>query len=115
VTAPGEPPRRLPVRVRLIARETIGSFLTRLALANSLRVAHLLSLTAISRTRPFTPATDEAAGWSASTPDRIAALAGRALPELAAAIPCWPARRPRAPPCCGHAGTARPRRTSPPW
>jgi hypothetical protein len=87
VTAPAEPLRRLPVPVRLIARETIGSFLTRLALANSLRVAHLLSLAAISRARPFTPATDDAAGWSASTPDRIAALAGRPMPELAAAIP----------------------------
>jgi hypothetical protein len=88
VTEPDEPPpRRLPVPVRLIARETIGSYLTRLALANSLRVSHLLALAGISRTRPFTAATDNHAGWSASTPDRVAALAGRALPELAAAIP----------------------------
>ncbi len=79
--------RRLPVPVRLIAQETIGSFLTRLAHANSLHVAHLLSLAGISRAPSFTPAADDAAGWSPSTPARIAALAGRALPELAAAIP----------------------------
>ena len=87
MTAPDEPPRRLPVPVRLIARETIGSFLTRLAFANSLHVAHLLSLARISRARSFTPATDDTAGWSPSAPDMIAALAGRSLPDLAAAIP----------------------------
>jgi hypothetical protein len=86
VTAPAEPLRRLPVPVRLIARETTGSFLTRLAFANSLRIPHLLSLAAITA-RGLTPITDDTAGWSASTPDRIAALAGRPLPELAAAIP----------------------------
>jgi hypothetical protein len=110
VTAPDESPRRLPVPVRLIARETIGSFLTRTAFANSLRVAHLLSLAGISRARSFTPATDDAAGWSASTPDRIAALAGRALPELAAAVPLLAGMTPagtvllRA---CGHCTAAK--------
>jgi hypothetical protein len=88
VTAPGEPLRRLPVPVRLIARETIGSFLTRLALANSLRIPHMLALTAISKSlQSFSPATDDTRGWSESTPARIAALAGRALAELASAIP----------------------------
>jgi len=86
--ATAEPLRRLPVPVRLIARETIGSFLTRLAFANSLRVPHLLALTAITTDqRSFTPATDDTRGWSDSTPDRIAALADRLLAELAAAIP----------------------------
>jgi hypothetical protein len=75
VTAPDEPLRRLPVPVRLIGREAIGSFLTRLAFANSLHVAHLLSLAGISRARSFTPATDDTAGWSPSTPDRVAAPA----------------------------------------
>jgi hypothetical protein len=88
VTAPSEPLRRLPVPARLIGRETIGSFLTRLAFANSLRVPHLLALAAITTDRRcFTPATDDTRGWSDSTPDRISALAGRPLPELAAAIP----------------------------
>jgi hypothetical protein len=85
--APAEPLRRLPVPVRLIARETIGSFLTRLAFANSLRVPHLLALAAITTDmRSFSPATDDTRGWSESTLDRIATLAGRPLPELAAAI-----------------------------
>jgi hypothetical protein len=85
---PAEPLRRLPVPVRLIARETTGSFLTRLAFANSLRVPHLLALAAITTDRrSFTPATDDTRGWAESTPARIAALAGRPLPELAAAIP----------------------------
>jgi len=85
---PDEQLRPLPVPVRLIARETAGSFLTRLALANSLRIPHVLALTAISSSlRYFSPATDDTRGWSESTPERIAALAGRALPELAAAIP----------------------------
>ena len=55
MTAPSEPPRRLPVPVRLIGRETIGSFLTRLAFANSLRVPHLLALAAINRPRAPSP------------------------------------------------------------
>jgi hypothetical protein len=110
VTAPDEPPRRLPVPVRLIARETIGSFLTRLAFANSLRVSHLLSLAGISRARPFTAATDDDAGWSASTPDRIAALAGRALPELAAAVPLLAGLAPAGTAllrACGHCTAAK--------
>ena len=86
--APAEPLRRLPVPVRLIARETIGSFLTRLAFANSLHVPHLLTLAAITTDqRSFTPATDDTRGWNESTPARIAALASRPLPDLAAAIP----------------------------
>jgi hypothetical protein len=110
VTAPDEPPRRLPVPVRLIARETIGSFLTRLAFANSLHVAHLLSLAGITRARPFTPATDGTAGWSPSTPDRIAALAGRQLPELAAAIPLLAGMAPAGTAllrACGHCTAAK--------
>lgn len=110
MTAPAEPLRRLPVPVRLIARETIGSFLTRLAFANSLRVAHLLSLAGISRARSFTPAADDDAGWSPSTPARIAALAGRALPELAAAIPLLAGMTPAGTAllrACGHCTAAR--------
>jgi hypothetical protein len=85
---PAEPLRRLPVPVRLIARETIGSFLTRLAFANSLHVPHLLALASITTdTRSFSPASDDTRGWSESTLDRIATLAGRPPPELAAAIP----------------------------
>jgi hypothetical protein len=110
VTAPDELPRRLPVPVRLIARETIGSFLTRLAFANSLRVSHLLSLAGIIRASPFTAATDDDAGWSASTPDRIAALAGRALPELAAAVPLLAGMAPAGAAllrACGHCTAAK--------
>lgn len=109
MTAPAEPLRRLPVPVRLIARETIGSFLTRLTFANSLRIPHLLSLAAVTA-RGLTPATDDTRGWSASTPDRIAALAGRPLPELAAAIPLLATMTPagtvplRA---CGHCTAAK--------
>jgi ubiquinone/menaquinone biosynthesis C-methylase UbiE len=108
---PAEPLRRLPVPARLIARETIGSFLTRLAFANSLRIPHLLALAAISTdTRSFSPATDDTRGWAESTPDRIAALAGRPLPELAAAIPLLATMKPadtvplRA---CGHCTAAK--------
>jgi hypothetical protein len=109
VTAPAEPLRRLPVPVRPFARETAGSFLTRLAFANSLRIPHLLSLAAITA-RGLTPATDDTRGWSASTPDRIAALAGRPLPELAAAIPLLAAMTPAgAGPlrACGHCTAAK--------
>jgi hypothetical protein len=109
--APAEPLRRLPVPARLIARETIGSFLTRLAFANSLRVPHLLALAAITTgTRSFSPATDDTRGWSESAPDQIAALAGRPLPELAAAIPSLAGMTPpdttllRA---CGHCTAAK--------
>lgn len=88
MTIPGESLRRLPVPVRPVARETTGSFLTRLALASSLRIPHVLALAAISRSPgSFSPATDDTRGWSKSTPERIAALAGRTLPDLAAAIP----------------------------
>jgi hypothetical protein len=86
--APGERLRRLPVPVRPASRETIGSFLNRLALANSLRIPHLLALAGIrSSLRSFTPATDDTRGWSESTPERIADLAGRPLAGLAAAFP----------------------------
>jgi hypothetical protein len=116
MTAPSEPLRRLPVPARLIGRETIGSFLTRLAFANSLRVPHLLALAAItSGPRCFTPATDDTRGWSDSTPDRISALAGRPLPELAAAIPLLATMTPAdtAPlRACAHCTAAK---TSPPW
>lgn len=97
MTAPGERLRQLPVPVRPVARETVGSFLTRMALANSLRVPHVLALTAISSSqRYFSPATDDTRGWSESTPERIAALACRALPDLAAAIPLLATRTPAA-------------------
>ena len=114
--APAEPLRRLPVPVRLIARETIGSFLTRLAFANSLHVPHLLTLAAITTDqRSYSPATDDTRGWSESTPGRIAALAGRPLPELAAAIPLLATMTPAdtAPlRACGHCTAAK---TSPAW
>ena len=114
--AAAEPLRRLPVPVRLIARETIGSFLTRLAFANSLHVPHLLTLAAITTDqRSYSPATDDTRGWSESTPGRIAALAGRPLPELAAAIPLLATMTPAdtAPlRACGHCTAAK---TSPAW
>jgi hypothetical protein len=109
VTAPAEPLRRLPVPVRPFARETIGSFLTRLAFANSLRIPHLLALAAVAA-RGLTPATDDTRGWSASTPDRIAALAGRPLPELAVAIPLLATMTPAGTAllrACGHCAAAK--------
>jgi hypothetical protein len=109
--APAEPLRPLPVPARLIARETIGSFLTRLAFANSLRIPHLLALAAITTDqRSFTPATDDTRGWSESTPGQIAALADRPLPELAAAIPLLDTMTPAdtAPlRACGHCTAAK--------
>jgi hypothetical protein len=109
--ASAEPLRRLPVPARPIARETIGSFLTRLAFANRLRVPHLLALAAITTdTRAFSPATDDTRGWSESTPGRIAALAGRPLPELAAAIPLLAAMTPAGTAplrACGHCTAAK--------
>jgi hypothetical protein len=86
---PAEPLRQLPFTARPFRRETIGSFLTRLASANRIRIWHMLQLTAISvrEQREFTPATDDWLGWSPSTPHRIAALAGRPLAGLAAAFP----------------------------
>jgi hypothetical protein len=111
VIAPDERPRRLPVPVRPVARETIGSFLTRLAHANSLRIPHMLALTEISSSlRYFSAATDDTRGWSESTPERIAALAGRALPELAAAIPLLAAGAPAATAlmhACRHCAAAK--------
>ena len=88
MTPPPEPLRQLPVTARPFHRETIGSFLTRLASANRIRIWHMLQLTAISarEQRGFTPATDDWLGWSPSTPHRIAALAGR--------WPAWPQRSP---------------------
>ena len=109
--APAEPLRPLPVPARLIARETIGSFLTRLAFANSLRIPHLLALAAITTDqRSFTPATDDTCGWSESTPGRIAALAGREPPELAAAIPLLATMTPAGTAplrACGHCTAAK--------
>ena len=86
---PPEPLRRLPFTARPFHRETIGSFLTRLASANRIRVASLLELAAISVAEQpdFTPATDGYRGWSPSTPSRIAALCGRPMDSLAAAFP----------------------------
>jgi hypothetical protein len=87
--APEPPLRRLPIPVRPIRCETIGSFLTRLAYANDLRIPHLLDLTAIARHERWviTPATEDHHGWSPSTPHRIAALTGRPLTSLATAFP----------------------------
>ena len=84
-----EPLRQLPFTARPFHRETIGSFLTRLASANRIRTWHMLQLTSISgqQQRGFTPATDDWLGWSPATPHRIAALAGRPLAALAAAFP----------------------------
>jgi len=110
VTAPDERLRRLPVPVRLAPRETIGSFLSRLALANSLRTARILALAAIScDLSRFSPATDDTRGWSAATPERIAALAGRPLPELAAAIPLLATMKPANSPmhACAHCTAAK--------
>ncbi len=89
MTPPAEPLRQLPFTARPFRRETIGSFLTRLASANRIRIWHMLQLTAISvqQQRGFTPATDDWLGWSPSTPHRIAALAGRPLAALTAAFP----------------------------
>jgi hypothetical protein len=110
VTTPGEQLRRLPVAVRPAGRETIGSFMTRLARANSLRIPHLLALAAISGTRDFTPATDDTRGWSRPTPERIATLAGRPLPALAAAIPLLATMTPATSPplrACGRCTAAK--------
>jgi TniQ len=89
MTPSPEPLRRLPFTPRPFRRETIGSFLTRLASANRIRIWHLLQLTAINvqQQREFTPATDDWLGWSPSTPHRIAALTGRPLAALSAAFP----------------------------
>jgi hypothetical protein len=89
VAPPPEPLRQLPFTARPFHRETIGSFLTRLASANRIRIWHMLQLTAINvgEQREFTPATDDWLGWSPSTPSRIAALAGRPLAGLATAFP----------------------------
>ena len=48
------------------AAKRCGSFLTRLASANRIRIWHLLQLTAINvqQQREFTPATDDWLGWS---------------------------------------------------
>jgi hypothetical protein len=110
VTTPGEQLRPLPVPVRPAGRETIGSFITRLAHANCLRIPHLLALTAISGTRDFTPATDDTRGWSQPTPGRIATLAGRPLPDLAAAIPLLATMTPATSPplrACGRCTAAK--------
>jgi TniQ len=89
MTPSPEPLRQLPFTPRPFRRETIGSFLTRLACANRIRIWHLLQLTAINvqEQREFTPATDDWLGWSPSTPHRIAALTGRPLAALSAAFP----------------------------
>ncbi len=82
-------PRALPVRVRPFPAETIGSFLSRLGHANSIPIPHLLQLAGVQLhdVRPFSPATDDRLGWSETTPGRIAALAGRPLAGLQAALP----------------------------
>jgi len=89
MTLPAEPLRQLPFTARPFRRETIGSFLTRLASANRIRMWHMLQLAAISgqQQRGFSPATDNWLGWSPSTPHRIAALAGRPLAAVTAAFP----------------------------
>jgi hypothetical protein len=117
---PPEPLRQLPFTPRPFRRETIGSFLTRLASDNRIRIWHMLNLTAISvrEQREFTPATDDWTGWSPSTPRRIAALAGRPVADLAPAFPVVgqfledPACPPSAQPgklqrACRHCAAAR--------
>ena len=96
------PLRRLPVPARLIARETIGSFLTRLALANALRVPHLLALAAATTsTRSFSPATDDTRGWAGSI------LAG-SPPWRAGLCPTWPPPSPAGhQDARGHSSAAR--------
>lgn len=86
---PPEPLRQLPLTTRPFHRETIGSFLTRLASANRIPIWHMLQLTAISLREQcqFTPATDDWLGWSPSTPHQIAALTGRPLASLAITFP----------------------------
>lgn len=110
MAATGKRLRRLPVPVRPVTRETIGSFLNRLALANSIRIPHLLALAGIrSSLRSFTPATDDTRGWSQTTPERIADLAGRPLGDLAAAIPLLDTMTPAAAPlrACSHCTAAK--------
>jgi len=81
--------RALPVRVRPFPAETIGSFLSRLGHANSIPIPHLLHLAGIQLpdVRSFSPATDDRLGWPEAAPSRIAALAGRPLAVLQAALP----------------------------
>jgi hypothetical protein len=81
--------RALPVRVRPFPAETTGSFLSRLAHANSTPIPHLLQLAGVQLhdARSFSPATDGRLGWSKTTPGRIAVLAGRPLASLQAALP----------------------------
>jgi hypothetical protein len=108
---PPEPLRQLPFTARPFRRETIGSFLTRLASANRIRIWHMLQLTTISarEQREFTPATDDWTGWSPSTPHRIAALAGRPMAGLAAAFPAVAGflAQPERPPAPGTAKIQR--------
>jgi len=89
MTPPAEPLRQLPFTPRPFHRETIGSFLTRLASANRIRIWHILQLTAISarEQRGFTPATHDWLGWSPST--------STGSPRSSAGRwPAWPQRSP---------------------
>ncbi len=83
-----EPPRRLPVTITPFTAETIGSFLTRLARENSLRIKTLIQWLGPPLTRrQITPVTDTMAHWQSTNLIRLEHLTGRPLNRLALALP----------------------------
>lgn len=78
--------RRLPITPPPIHRETLGSYLNRLAIANNRprrTFAALLGPLPIG----YTPASDSTAGWTPRSPHLLATLAGRPPEHLARALP----------------------------
>ncbi|MGR6924374.1 TniQ family protein [[Actinomadura] parvosata] len=77
---------RLPVTPPPFHRETLGSYLHRLALANNRPARNLAALLG-PPSRDFSPISDDTSGWTPSSPQRLATMAGRPLANLAKALP----------------------------
>ncbi|MFJ9523458.1 TniQ family protein [Kitasatospora sp. NPDC101801] len=77
--------RTLPVALPPVHRETIGSYLNRLADANHLRIGHLSFL--IGPNRRHRRDDNRVGHWTPAALPRLAALTGRSIPVLIHALP----------------------------
>lgn len=76
----------LPIALAPIHQETLGSYLCRLAIANR-RPAQVIAQLLGPVRAGFSPLVDETTWWSPEAPQRLAALTGRSIHQLAKALP----------------------------
>ncbi|MET8330307.1 TniQ family protein [Streptomyces sp. NPDC005181] len=78
--------RQLPIALRPVHNETLGSYLHRLAVANN-RPAGVIARLLGPLPPEFSPLSNTTAGWDPHSPGRLAILSGRPTPQLAWALP----------------------------